>query len=179
YTNLTFGPRRFESMMMNSHGHDVPWVGGTLQKSGPEALAKVVATRFTDATDEIELDLATSYPVPALKRLRRTYRFDRMRPAVEIVEEVAFDRPTDYGTALVTLSEWKEEAPGVFVVREGKTALRATVTVEGGDAVALVDKVEPVTAFSLPQGIAPTRLGVNAAKPVTRLTLKTTIVPAE
>ena len=176
YTSATFGPRRFESTMMNSYGHDVPYVGRTLQKSGPEALGKIVQTRLTDAEDTLKMDLTTSYAVPSLASVTRTYRFNRVRPSVEIVDEAVFTSPTDYGSALVTLSEWREEGPGDFVIQGRNGIVRATVTVEG-EGEAIENKVEPITGFHLLPGIKPIRLGVNVARPVTRLILRTMIVP--
>ena len=179
YTINTFGPHRYESMMMNSYGHDVPYVGKTLQKTGEEALGKIVETTFTDAQDTLKMDLTTSYPVPSLTRLVRTYTFNRTRPSVEIVDEADFSAPTDYGSALVTLSNWKETGPGSFLVYENKAALAATVTVEeAGDGVQIENKVEPITGFRLINGMKPMRLGVNLTKPATHLVLRTVIVPA-
>ena len=96
YTAKTFGPHRFESMMMNSYGHDVPYVGRTLQKGGTTALGKIVRTDFTDDRDTLVMDLTTSYPVPGVKKIVRTYTLDRTRPALEITDEAEFDRPTDF-----------------------------------------------------------------------------------
>ncbi len=179
YTINTFGPHRYESMMMNSYGHDVPYVGKTLQKTGEEALGKIIGNEFTDAQDTLKMDLTTSYPVPSLTRLVRTYVFNRTGPSVEIVDEADFSAPTDYGSALVTLSGWKETGPGSFLVYEKNHALAATVTVEGaGDGVQIENKVEPITGFRLIKGMTPMRLGVNLTKPVTHVVLRTVIVPA-
>jgi hypothetical protein len=180
YTAKTFGVHRFESEMMNSFGHDVPFVGKTLQKGGTDALGKIISTIFTDDKDTLVMDLTTSYAVPSLVRLLRTYVLDRTAPSVEVDEDVQFSKPTDYGTALVTISSWKETGPGSFIVHDKDYALQATVTVEKSDpGVSIVNKVQPITGFKLFPSIHPTRLGVNLNEPVTHVLLKTLIVPAD
>ncbi|AHF90263.1 heparinase [Opitutaceae bacterium TAV5] len=69
YTTKTFGPDRFKSMMMNSWGHSVPWVGKTLQKGGADSEGKIIETRFTDSRDILKLDLTSGYPIPGMVRL--------------------------------------------------------------------------------------------------------------
>lgn len=176
YTTKTFGPHRFESMMMNSYGHSVPFVGKALQKSGPESEGKIIETQFTESRDTLRMDLTSGYAVPGLRRLTRTFIFDRVRPSVEVIDEADFEGPTDFGSAVVTLSKWREDGPGSFLVYEKDLALQVTSTVEGAD-VSLVNQVEPITGFRLIKGITPIRLGVNLSAPVTHLALHTLIVP--
>jgi len=179
YTAKTFSTHRFESMMMNSYGHDVPYVGKRLQKSGVEAFGKVVSTTFTDQKDTLVMDLTTSYPVPALRSLVRTYIFDRTVPSLEIDEEAHFDQPTDYGSALVTISQEMENGPGSFLVYDKDAAVSATVTVvDSVPSAQIVNKVEKITGFRLYNGVHPIRMGVNLDQPVTHVILKTLIVPA-
>ena len=165
---------------MNSYGHDIPYVGKTLQKDGIESLGKIVSTTFTDARDTIVLDLTTGYPVPGMVHLLRTYILDRTAPSVEVDDDALFSTPTDYGSALVTIYQEKEMGPGRFVIYDQGFALAATVTVESADPAAmLVNKVEPITGFKFFPGIHPIRMGVNLDRPVTHLILKTLIVPAD
>ncbi len=180
YTAKSFGPHRYENMYNNSYGHDVPYVANTLQKSGPDAQGKIVSTDFTDDKDTLVMDLTASYPVPSLQKLTRTYVLDRTKPSIEITDEASFSQPTTFGSALVTVWDWKEESPGVFLFSHEKAAVRATVTVDQGT---LVDKPEPIIgSFSQgnPQlgGQMPERLGVNLAEPVTHVVMHTLIVPA-
>jgi hypothetical protein len=182
YTSKTFSSHRFESMMMNSYGHDIPYVGKTLQKGGADSLGKIVSTTFTDEKDTLVMDLTTGYPVPGMVHLLRTYIFDRATPSVEVDDDALFSKPTDYGSALVTISQEKETGPGCFLIYDQGFALAATVTVvtvETADPAAkVVNKVEPITGFKLFPGIHPIRMGVNLDRPVTHVLLKTLIVPA-
>jgi hypothetical protein len=180
YTAKSFGPHRYENMYNNSYGHDVPYVGNTLQKNGPDAQGKIISTDFTDDKDTLVMDITTSYPVPSLQKLTRTYVLDRTKPSIEITDEASFSQPTTYGSALVTVWDWKEEAPGIFLFSHENSAVRATVTVDQGT---IVDKAEPIVGFfplGNPQlgGQKPERLGVNLAEPVTHVVMHTLIVPA-
>jgi hypothetical protein len=175
YTAKTFGPHRLESMMLNSYGHDVPYVGKTLQNTGPSAEGKILSTDFSAGKDTLKMDLTTSYPVPGLKKLLRTFVLDRAGPSLEITDEAEFSQPTDFGTALVTTSPFHEEGPGSFLISGKKTALKATVTVDG---LSLNNAIEPITGHS-PIPAKPMRLGVNVTEPVEKVVMHTVIVPAD
>jgi hypothetical protein len=180
YTAKSFGQHRYENMYNNSYGHDVPYVANTLQKNGADAKGVIVSTVFTDDKDTVVMDLTSSYPVPTLQKLIRTYVLDRTKPSIEITDEASFSQPTTFGSALVTVWDWKEEAPGVFLFSHQNSAVQATVTVDNGT---IIDKAEPIVGF-FPQGNPqlggqkPERLGVNLADPVTHVVMHTSIVPA-
>jgi len=176
YTAKSFGPHRFESMMMNSYGHDVPYVGHTLQKGGIQSQGKIISTTFTDDKDTLVMDLTTGYPVPGVRKITRTYVLDRSRPALEITDEAEFDQPTAFGSALITVWNWKEQGPGSFLVYNKSAALQATVSVDGGT---VENKVEPLTGFRIPSSLKPERLGINLVLPSTRVVIRTLIVPAQ
>jgi hypothetical protein len=176
YTKDTFGPRRFESMMNNSYGHEVPYVGKTLQKGGKDALGQITGTSLTDDRDTLTMDLTTSYTVPSLIKVTRTYVLDRTKPSVEIIDTADFSKPTDYGSALIKGSKWVEKGPCSFLIYEKDAAVQATVTLEG-DGQALVNHIEPVTAHAAGTGYKPMRLGFNLDKPVTHVVIHTLIVP--
>jgi hypothetical protein len=176
YNAKTFGPHRLESMMLNSYGHDVPYVGKKLQSVGPAAEGKILSTDFTPDKDTLVMDLTTSYPVPGLKKLMRTFVLDRARPSLEITDEADFDRPTDFGTALVTTSHFQEQGPGSFLISGKKAALQATVTVDG---LSLGNAIEPITCHTGQIPAKPMRLGVNLTAPTQKVVMHTLIVPVE
>lgn len=177
YTLKSFGPHRFESMMMNSYGHPVPYIAKTLQKTGETALAKIIETKFTDEQDTLKMDMTTSYEVPSLVKLTRTFIFNRVKPSLEIIDEAEFNAPTEFGSALVTASNWRELGPGSFLVYERDNAVQATVTV-GKDEGKIANKVEPITGNQMPRNFKPMRLGVNVETPVKHVVMRTLIVPA-
>jgi len=176
YSAKTFGPHRLESMMLNSYGHDVPFVGKTMQNSGPTALGKIISTDFTPEKDTLVMDLSTSYPVPGLKKLVRTFVLDRSVPKLEITDEAEFDQQTDFGTALVTTFPFQQKGPGSFLISGKVSALQATVTV---DDLTVANAVEPITSHSGQVASKPTRLGVNLTAPAQKVIMHTVLVPVQ
>lgn len=173
YTARTFGPNRYDSLVLGSYGHAVPRVAGRLQSAGREYAAKVISTRFTETEDQVVLDLKGAYDVPELTSLVRTFTLRRSpRPEIVIADEVVFASPAAFETALVTFERWKERKPGRLRVGEGA----ATVHVE-------IDADQPwvlrpeVLEEDLPGGRKPTRLGLAAKGAVTTARFTITIRP--
>ena len=96
YTRRTFSLQRYESKVLSSYAHPVPVVGGALQGTGKEFTAKILSTDFTDGKDRVVIDLTKAYPVKTLKRLERTFVFDRTTRRLTIRDEVEFTEPTSF-----------------------------------------------------------------------------------
>ena len=110
YTARTFSGRRYEGELLNSFGHPVPRIAGTLQKSGRDAQGKVVKT-FSDELDRFEIDLTAAYPVKTLKTAKRVFEYRRANGAnsggVAICDSVEF-KPGSKGafeTAVVSFEK--------------------------------------------------------------------------
>ena len=103
YTARTFSKRRYESNILNSYGHPVPVVNGTLQSTGAEARAEVVSTSFSDEGDILVLELKAAYAVPTLKSLRRTVALDRVHDRIAIVDRAEFTEPGTLSVPVVAL----------------------------------------------------------------------------
>lgn len=110
YTARTFSARRYEGELLNSFGHPVPRIAGTLQKSGRDAQGKVVK-EFSDAVDRFEIDLTSAYPVKTLASAKRVFEYRRGDDAtsggVEICDSVEF-KPGEKGafeTAVVSFEK--------------------------------------------------------------------------
>jgi hypothetical protein len=176
YTPLTFGPRRFESMMNNSWGHPVPVVAGKPQRDGAAAKAVMQHTSSGDGQEVITMDLKAGYDVPELKKLTRTFTLIRKEQRIEIVDEVEFSEARAFGTAFITNSGWYERGPGEFVVSDGGVTLDVMLESQGGELVA---RSEPVTAPQQKPGIAPVRLGYDFRAPVRSARIKATITLRE
>ena len=110
YTRRTFSKDRYVSKVLNSYGHPVPVVGGTLQSTGRKAAAKVIRSDFTDAKDTIEIEYAAAYDVPALTSLRRTLTFDREKDALTVTDKVVCSKPTAFEVPVITYRTWKKNA---------------------------------------------------------------------
>lgn len=176
YTSRTFSSRRYESNVLNSFGHPVPIVAGKLQRTGRNARGRVVQQAFTDNTDTLVLDISSAYDVPELKKLERRFVYSRLgEGSLSITDEVAFSKPCDFGTALITFSQWKQLSPSSLKVYDSGKALRVDIKVAGADF-----KIEPQTIEEdLATRKLPVRLGINLAKSVTQAAISCKIVPIE
>ncbi len=173
YTRRTFSRQRYVSKVLNSYGHPVPLVGGNLQSSGRRAEGKVLESEFTSETDRLVLDLRSAYDVPELERLVRTFVHDRRSRTITIQDEVAFSKPTAFGTALVTFDRVFRRASDTLVVYDGSGSVVVDIAVSGGEWTLESETIEN------PDRPEPTRLGINLNEPVTTASVRLTIVPAE
>ncbi len=173
YTARTFSPHRYDSNLLNSFGHDVPMVAGTLQRTGAAAKAKVVKAEFTDAADTLTLDITSAYAVPELIKLERTWVYSRQGAgSLTVTDHVTFKSPQAFGTALITLGKWSQVDASHLQIEDGKQA--ATVSIQASGPI----KVEP-TVIKEDAPVTPTRLGLNLAENTTDATITLVIMPAK
>ena len=133
YTRRTFSSERYTSQVLNSYGHPVPVIGGKLQPAGRRYEARVIRTDFTDASDTCVIDYARAYPVPALTKLERAFRYDRTSRRVTVTDTAAFKEPTSFSVPLITYRTIVPgDTPDTFWLEEGKRKVKVTVTVTGG-----------------------------------------------
>jgi hypothetical protein len=175
YTARTFSSKRYESGVLNSFGHSVPRVAGQLQRTGRDAAAKVLKTDFTDQADTLVIDIQSAYKVKPLKKLQCTFIYSREGAgSLTVIDEVEFDSPHDFGTALITFSPWKRLAPKRLLVGDGREAVQVEIAVEGGDFQIAAEEIKE----DLSGGRIPVRLGIDLTKPAATAAIKVTITPA-
>ena len=150
YTARTFGPRRYESKVINSYAHPVPVVGGCLQSTGAKFAAKVLWTKFTDDCDEVALDISGAYEVKTLKSLVRQFTFNRKTRTFVVFDRVEFSEPTAFEEVYTTFKGDKFGEVSVDVASKG-----------GGETVQSVEHIDN------PGRISPERHSVRFASPVT------------
>jgi len=174
YTARTFSGRRYESNVLNSYGHPVPIIAGKLQRTGSRARGRVVSKSFTDSTDTIVLDISSAYDVPELKKLERTYIYSRDGAgSLQVTDEVVFSQPCEFGTALITFSDWKQTSSSSLTFSDSAKALRVDIKVAGADFEIRPETIEEDVSARK----QPTRLGINLKKPVTKALVSLTITP--
>ncbi len=130
YTNTTFEKERYQEEALSSFGHSVPVVSGCLQGPAefkcdvfdetPPFYVTILEKHFTEAQDELLLDLTSAYACPNLKRLTRKFTFCRKEKKVEILDCYAFDRPDTVESAFLTFGCVKIEGNKLTV--KGKYA---------------------------------------------------------
>jgi len=174
YTRRTFSSERYVSNLLNSFGHPVPRVAGQLQKTGQNAVAKLVQLDLADDHDTVQFDLSSAYPVPSLKQLHRTFVFQRDSGSLLVTDDVQFDTPETFGTAVITFDAWEQVSPDRLRVGAGPTAVEIQIN-SGGQPLT----IEAVTIDEDIRGrTQPARIGIDLAAPVTQATLRLTITPA-
>jgi len=132
YTKRTFSAHRYDSKVLNSFGHDVPVIGGSLQKTGAAARGVILASDFTAAADILKLDIRSAYPVSQLKKLERAFVFQRgTAPSLTVRDEVKFSAPETFETALVTWGGIKIISPKVVEISDGGSTVRVTMDTQG------------------------------------------------
>ena len=162
------------SNVLNSYGHPVPRVAGTLQVTGREAQAKILKAEFTDDADTYVMDISSAYKVDDLKKLERTFVFSREGAGkLTVTDDFEFERPENFGTALITFSKRQQPAPDRLVIGEGKEAVEAVVSATGGKF--RIDSQE--IKENLPSQKFAVRLGIDFTKPVQKGSITVTITP--
>lgn len=174
YTARTFSSRRYESKVLNSFGHPVPRVAGQLQRPGRDAQVRVIETSFTDATDTFVQDLRSAYAVPGLKQLQRTFIYSREGTgSLQVIDQVEFESPQDFGVALITLSKWNKAPANRLLIGEGPQAVTVQIAMQGGQFHLNAEEIHE----ELPEGKTPIRLGIDATEPVKSAQIRLTITP--
>lgn len=174
YTARTFSGKRYESKVLNSHGHAVPVIAGKLQRSGHEARGVVRRADFTEAEDVLELDIRSAYAVPELKRLERQFVFRRgAEPALVVRDDVELAGPASFETALITWSKWKQVSGNELLIGEGKDAVRVRLDT-GGLAFDVTEEVlrEDVHTRELPR-----RIAIRLKEPIMKAQVSLTVQP--
>ncbi|MFQ5809119.1 MAG: hypothetical protein ACE5JM_05825, partial [Armatimonadota bacterium] len=172
YTARTFSSRRYESNLLNSLGHAVPMVAGQLQRTGREARAEALRSHLTDEADILGLDLKAAYAVDELEKLERKFVYSRAGAgSLTVTDEVVFSAPQAFGTALITLGEWKELEPGSLLIYDVEEAVRVDIEAVGGEFEIEAQEIKEEARAQ------PTRLGINLKSPVTRAAITVRITP--
>jgi alpha-L-fucosidase len=170
YQRDTFGPNRYNYKLFNSFGHPVPVVAGQLQVDATKVHPKVLSHQFSDAADELVIDLTRSYAVPELKRLVRTMRYERAgRGAIVLEDSFSFAKPSAFELGLPAHAAWQQVDARTIEFRSGKARLEATIdSPDGFDVVAetIEENCDPFP-----------RLGIRLKKPVSAGAVRVTFRP--
>lgn len=176
YTERTFSARRYESQLLNSFGHPVPVVAGQLQRPGPKARGQVLRADFTEVADTLVLDMCSAYDVPELRKLQRTFVYSREAAGqLTVTDEVAFETPQRFETALVTLSAWEQLGPRALRIQEADQAIEVKIEVTGGPFSIKPERIEGQIRTSK----TPTRLGIELEQEVREARVSVFVTPAK
>ena len=153
YSAKTFSRERYTIAGISSWGHPVPVVGGALQGRADQIKPYVLSTHFSDAADEITINMADAYTEPYIKTLTRTLVHARTPSgSVLITDRFAFSRPNTFEVALTTLGSWKKNADGSVDLWQKNEHVTARITASGPWTLSAKDSFE--------EGLRFTRLGI-------------------
>ena len=128
YSAKTFSKQRYTIKGINSYGHPVPLPAGVLQSEATQFTPKVSATQFSDAADEITLDLMAAYAAPSLVSLTRSLRHERGRNENVLIEDrFVFRTPQTFETALIAGGNWQDLGGGKIALRQRNEMLQAQI----------------------------------------------------
>ena len=144
YTARTFGPRRYESKLLNSYGHSVPRINGRLQtnmvgsdaQNPPENLTpeKLICGDLLEhdiSSDRcrVRFDIKKVYnQIPGIEKLERTFVFDRKNGGkFTVSDEAEFSAAADFEGAVITLGEVRELSHGKYLISWKGKVLTLTV----------------------------------------------------
>lgn len=176
YTARTFSKDRYVSQVLNSFGHPVPVIAGSLQQTGDMAQGKILKTAFTEDEDRVLFDIKSAYPVPILKKLEREFVYSRKgQGSLTVTDTVEFSKPENFETALVTFGKWKQNDDGALLISHQGKAVKVQIDAGGktceirGDVIK--EDIHPKTL--------PTRIGIRLKEPVENAKITMIISSAE
>lgn len=172
YTAKTFSAQRYDIPVIGSFGHPVPVLAGKFQLDATKVKPRVLRTEFTEAQDEMVIDLTPAYDAPGLKKLVRTFRFSREGQGSVVVEDqIEFTAPQPVELALPTAGSWKKAGDRVLEITKGRERIRVGIQTPDGYEVEAkeIDESSPVA----------TRIGIKLKKPVQSATVRMAFVPAD
>jgi len=176
YTRRTFSGRRYESDLLNSYGHPVPIVEGQLQRTGRAARAQVLSAEFTDQADTLVLDLTAAYNTLFMDRLERTFVYSRAGGgSLMVTDEVQFQSPQRFGTALITMGEWERLGPATLRVQDADAAVRVEIETDSAPFELRAEELDEDT----PTGRKPIRIGIDLEQPVAHGVIRLKIIPMD
>jgi len=175
YTARTFSAKRYDSKVLSSLGHAVPVVGGKLQRTGAEAKAVVLQTEFSEPTDRLTLDIRSAYDVPQLRKLVRSFQYERgSAPRLVVTDTVECAEAQPFESALITWGDWKQTSPREIVIRDGKEAVKVAIDTGGPEFT--------ISSETLDEDVAtpkkPVRLAITLKAAVQSARITLTLSPA-
>lgn len=147
YTAQTFSARRYEIWAMQSGFHNLPTIGGQMQRDGREFAASDVTYRASDAAATLRMNIAPAYPANAgAVSWNRTVTLNRGTGVTVNDAFVLTSDTADVRQSFMTPCAARESAPGTLALTCSLGAAGATPVTASlrYDARALVATIEPI-----------------------------------
>ena len=128
YTASTFSAHRYDSKLLNSYGHPVPQIDGSLQLEATTVHPTVLSTNFTPESDTLAIDMTPAYKTPHLQKLTRTLTYSRKGAgSVEIADHFELAAPAEIVEPLPTHGTWKQIDATTLAFDDGDAHLLVTL----------------------------------------------------
>jgi hypothetical protein len=113
YTAQTFGPDRYKLWTMQSAFHNLPTIGGVMQKNGANFKAADLHYESNDRHAIFSFDIASAYPPEAgVKSWLRTLTLDRVGNKITVEETFALEHAVPVALSVITSRLVTTETPG-------------------------------------------------------------------
>ncbi len=142
YTPKYFGKERYSLFKTTtSYGHNVPLINDVQQHYGRDARAKIIKTGFTADEDVFVMDISSAYQVSELKKLVRTFTYNRTSEGyLAVRDDFSFTGPGKYETALITRHSWRKINENTLEITGHKEKLRVSISSSGG-AISISEEI--------------------------------------
>jgi hypothetical protein len=135
----------------------------------------VLRTDFSEARDILELNLRSAYAVPSLKRLERTFTYQRQPTAsLTVADRVEFDEPEAFETALITWSPWQRVGDRELLIGDKDGSVRVKIEA-GGEPFEIKSKRLEADVHTAKHA---ERIGLALSSPVKSALVTLVITPA-
>jgi hypothetical protein len=143
YTAKTFSRDRYSIWTMQSAYHNLPTIGGVMQRDGLEFRATQVQYESSAERAMLRCNLATAYPKEAgIRTWMRTVTLDRVRGEVTVEENFELERPLPVSLSIMTPRLPSAGANGTMELRLAKGAGTPVLLRYGGAPIeAVVEKI--------------------------------------
>ena len=142
--NPKSSPHRYEGELLNSFGHPVPRINGTLQKTGGEVQARILEFEQTEKSVVYTLDLSSAYAGSGAERVVRRYEYTRAGGEtpnrLTVTDTVTFapDAPRTADFPLITFENWRQTGERTIEItprpaKDGSVGPGIRVTVSARD----------------------------------------------
>ncbi|MEZ0483628.1 hypothetical protein [Fibrella aquatica] len=144
YTAKTFTAERYTLYKsLASYGHPVPRIAGIEQRDGAAAQAVILATDFTDKQDRYAMDITSAYAQPHLKKLVRTFTYNREKAgSLTVADNFQFTEAQPVELALITRVDWKQIAPDQIEFTGKRERMIATISASNGPFTVRSERIE-------------------------------------
>ncbi|MGB4728757.1 MAG: hypothetical protein WBH86_15240, partial [Thermogutta sp.] len=108
--------------------------------------------------------------------LVREFRYERQgRGRLIVTDRVEMSSPQSFEEALITYAPWRRVADGIWIVGEGRSAVRVQLSMEGQSFVASEEEIDEDVRYNK----KPVRLAAKVKEPIASGTVVIRIEPVE